>query len=159
MNVSALAQPAAPHPAVTTPAQANTPVVQAPVGSARWGEQLANQVVVLVRDGTHTAHIQLTPPELGPVRAQISIADGVASVVLSASVHETREALDAALPALRDALAESGIALGETSVSDKRLGQQSEHQPGRPRGEPAAPGHPAHPPARRLSAGLLDVYA
>jgi flagellar hook-length control protein FliK len=137
----------------------NAPAVEAAVGSARWGEQLASQVVVLVRDGTHTAHIQMTPPELGPVRAQIRIDDGVASVVLSASVHETREALDAALPALRDALAESGIALGESSISDRHLGEQGEPQARRARGESAAAGQPAQPPAHRRAAGLLDVYA
>ena len=165
-NPNAIAQPAIPniaaiaHIAASAPAHVNVQV-EAPVGSARWGEQLANQVLVLVRDATPTAQIHVTPPELGPVRAQISFADGVASVVLNASAHETREALGAALPALRDALAESGITLGETSVSDERLGQQGERQTARARGDSTAPEteQPAQPNARRPRVGLLDLYA
>lgn len=159
-NSNPVAQPALPHvpPSMAAPAVIK---VDAPVGSDRWNNQLATHVVVLVRDGTRDAVIQVTPPELGPVRAAISVADGIASVVLSAPAHATREALDAALPALRDALAASGITLGESSVSGERPGQQRDRLTGQTPGEPGAlpAGPAAQPAARRLQTGLLDLYA
>jgi flagellar hook-length control protein FliK len=139
--------------------------VDAPIGSARWGEQLATQVVVLVRDGTQAADIHVTPPELGPVRARITIDDGVATVMLSAPAHATREALEAALPALRDVLAESGIQLGGSAVSEERFAQQREARPD-PLDRDAALTRASAtdlpdgaPRERRVRVGLLDLYA
>lgn len=139
----------------------HSPQLDAPIGSARWGEQLSNQVIVLAQGATPSADIRVTPPELGPVHVRISVEDGVASIVLSAPAQETRQALEAALPALHDALAESGISLGESAVSDEHLARQEETRIERERresngAEPASVRDPAPHPQRTA---LLDMYA
>lgn len=108
--------------------------LDAPLGSARWREDLAGQISVMVRDATTQAEIRVTPPELGPIQARISVDNGVATVWLSAPAPETRDALEAALATLRERLAESGIGLGETSVSEDR-GTRFENRAPLPDGE------------------------
>lgn len=139
----------------------HSPQLDAPIGSARWGEQLSNQVIVLAQSATPSADIRVTPPELGPVHVRISVEDGVASIVLSAPVQETRQALEAALPALHDALAESGISLGESAVSDEHLARQEETRIERERRESngAEPAPVRDPAPRPQRSALLDMYA
>ena len=162
-----------PAPAITAAAQAQSPVreavrhapqnlqLDAPIGTARWGEQLSNQVIVLAQSATPSADIRVTPPELGPVHVRISVEDGIASVVLSAPAAETRQALEAALPALHDALAESGISLGESAVSDEHLARQgetrSERETRESRGAESAPARDTAARPQRIA--LLDTYA
>ncbi|MBI3375605.1 MAG: flagellar hook-length control protein FliK [Betaproteobacteria bacterium] len=138
-----------------------SPQLDAPIGSARWGEQLSNQVIVLAQGGTASADIRVTPPELGPVHVRISVEDGIASVVLSAPAQETRQALEAALPALHDALAESGLSLGESAVSEEHFARQGETRTERESRESlgAESALTRDVAARPQRAGLLDMYA
>ena len=66
-----------------------------------------------------TAEIRLTPAELGPLRVQVSVEDGAANVTFQAQHAVTREAIEQALPRLRELLAESGLSLGQTNVGEQ----------------------------------------
>ena len=160
----------APHAAEKMPPApaAHAPLIDAPLGSARWREDLAGHISVLVRHAASEAEIRVTPPELGPIHAHISVDNGIASVTLSAPAPETRDALEAALATLRERLAESGLALGDANVSGGRA-QQFENRAGRfeDHAQHDAPGTGSAPEAqlpdqtaRRLRLdGLVDLYA
>ncbi len=146
--------------------------LDAPLGSARWREDLAGHISVMLRDATTQAEIRVAPPELGPIQARVSVDNGVATVSLSAPAPATRDALEAALTTLRERLAESGIALGETSVSEDHPRRFEERAP-LPDGRAARSGDPAErgdDPAGRGAErdapgriarleGLVDLYA
>jgi flagellar hook-length control protein FliK len=150
--------------AAEMPVAANSPRIDAPLGSARWREDLAGHITVLVRNAISEAEIRVTPPELGPIQARISVDNGIVTVTLGAPAPETRDALEAALTTLRERLAESGLALGEASVSGDRA-QRFEDRAGRdaPGGEraenPSAAPLPADPVRRLRLDGLIDLYA
>lgn len=157
------------------PSAAHAARLDAPLGSARWREDLVGHISVMVRDATTQAEIRVAPPELGPIQARISVDNGLATVSLSAPAPETRDALEAALATLRERLAESGIALGETSVSDDH-GARFENRAPLPDGRAARSGDRAersddraghgeeraeHDASSRLLRieGLIDLYA
>ena len=69
-----------------------------------------------------SAEIRLTPAELGPLRVQVAVDDGAAHVTFHAQHAVTRDAIEQALPRLREMLAESGLSLGQADVSDRGVG-------------------------------------
>ncbi|GIX26327.1 MAG: hypothetical protein KatS3mg123_0208 [Burkholderiales bacterium] len=108
--------PPAPPPPGTEPRIASLPVT-APVSSPRFNEEFSRQVVWIATHELQQAELRLDPPELGPVRIVIHLREGEASAAFSALHPQTREAIEAALPRLKDMLAEAGIALGGATVS------------------------------------------
>lgn len=144
-------------------ASAPEPQIAARVGSAAWNDGLAQQVTVMVKDGGETAHLRLDPPELGPLEVRLSMDagdDGIAHVQFISAHAAVRDALEAALPQLRDVLAGSGITLGEASVGEGQ--SRDAQQP--PRRNAAASGLAADdmtPAAPRMAhrPGLIDTFA
>ena len=166
------APPHNPVVAATSPPLATTPtgmpsLIDTPGFDPAWSEALGKQVSMLVSRNVHNAELRLSPAELGPVQVQISVDDNVAKVTFSAGQAVTREALEQALPRLRDMFADQGMALADASVSDQRGGAPGDGEepagPGRPVTESAsAPGDepPANvAPRTTEAAGLLDTYA
>ncbi len=129
---------ATPSPPIATAA---TPTMQLalPVGASQWGNELGREVTrfsVAAQHGTHTAELRLDPPDLGPLRVTLSLHDGVASASFVSAHASVRQAVEAALPQLQQALAEAGIALGQADVGNQE--QPPRQQPGN--GAPTAPG-------------------
>ncbi len=89
----------------------------AEVGSSEWGKALGQQVIQMGKTGHHVAELQLNPPGLGPLKVTLSVNDQQMQATFVSEHSSVRAAVEAALPQLRTALAESGIALGNTSVS------------------------------------------
>lgn len=84
------------------------------------GEQrLAEQVRWSVDNGLDTAEIKLHPPSLGALDVRL-VQEGDKTHVQFVSAHPiAREVLEAAMPRLREALAQDGVLLGNVSVSDQ----------------------------------------
>jgi flagellar hook-length control protein FliK len=159
--------------ALAAPAHAAAPIaahearIDARVGSADWGNGLAQQVTLMVKDGEHTAQLRLDPPDLGPLEVRLSMArneDGVAHAQFVSPHAAVRDALEAALPQLRAVLADNGITLGQASVGegfvrdDARQAQQSSGERGRSaRGNEATGAIAA--PRTIVRHGLVDTFA
>lgn len=91
--------------------------LHARVGSQGWDQQLGQKVVWMVNGGEQSATLTLNPPDLGPLQVVLSVSNEQTSVAFMAAQPEVREALEQALPKLRESMGEAGIALGDTSVS------------------------------------------
>ncbi|AMO98849.1 flagellar hook-length control FliK family protein [Collimonas arenae] len=96
-----------------------------PVGSDGWGAALGKQVVWLSNSGNQTAELHLNPPDLGPLKVTLTINDNQAQAMFVSAHQAVRSAVEAALPQLRNSLADNGISLGNTSVSADTQQQQS----------------------------------
>jgi len=113
-------------------ASATLPVVptfqlQSRVGSLQWGPNLGQQLIMMshnVQRGTQSAELRLDPPEIGPLRVTLSLHEGVAQASFFSAHAGVRQAVEAALPQLQQALAQSGISLGQISVGDHAADQQ-----------------------------------
>ncbi|WP_108446306.1 flagellar hook-length control protein FliK [Halomonas denitrificans] len=125
-----------------TPAQASLP---APVASPAWSQQLGQQLVRLSQHGgEQRVELKLHPAELGPLSVSLKMSDHGAQAQFISAHAQVRQALEQAIPQLREALAEQGISLGETSVGEQRQGgSEGDGAPGRPGERQASPGSDA----------------
>ncbi len=110
----------APGPAVAT---ANTPVQHAytlnqPVADPQWGSELGKRLIWMNGNGIGRAELRLNPPELGPVEVRIAVANDDARVAFQVQHGATREALENAMPRLREMFASQGLNLNDASVSE-----------------------------------------
>ena len=94
------------------------------VGSPEWGPALSDRVVWMVEGEVKQADLRLNPPELGPLEVRISMVDDEARITFTASHPQVREAVEAALPRLRDMLGGSGVQLLQVDVSGHGAGHR-----------------------------------
>jgi flagellar hook-length control protein FliK len=95
--------------------------MSAPLYSRAWPEQLGHQVVMLARRGTdQRVELRLNPPDLGPLTVSLKVGEQGTQIQFLAASAVVRGVVEQAIPQLREALAEQGIALGETSVGEQR---------------------------------------
>lgn len=90
--------------------------IMAMVGQDGWADEIAIRLNMLIDRGDHAATIRLSPEHLGPLEVRVSVRESEASVWFGASQAETRTALEASLPRLRELLASSGLALANAGV-------------------------------------------
>ena len=113
-----------PAPTAQTTGVAAVPVVlsiDAMVGTPAWQGELGSKLGQVIMLRNERAEFHMHPAHLGPVDIQINIAADQASLLITAPQAATREALEQALPHLRNMLANQGITLGQASVqSDQR---------------------------------------
>jgi len=91
--------------------------IPARVGTTGWDNQVGQKIVWMVAGGEQSASLTLNPPDLGPMQVVLNVSGDQASVAFSANQMEVRQALENALPRLREMMGESGIALGNATVS------------------------------------------
>jgi flagellar hook-length control protein FliK len=137
--------------------------ITVPFGHAEWGQAFGNQVVWAVNQGMPGAELHLSPPDLGPMSVRISMDQDQASMAFSSPHAVVREAIEAALPRLRDMLGNQGITLADVNVS-QHGGADARRDPGEWRNGSAsnnpgpAPGSMPGAALTRTSVGMLDVY-
>ena len=169
---TALAAPADPRSVQPMPAAtlAHPLTVDAPVGSARFADQAAQQVTWMAKNGIEHAEIRVKPAELGPITVRIEMHKNEAIISFAVTQPETRAAVENALHKLQEMLADSGISLGQTSVGGQSMAGEERHgtQSGRMRVVfPAGPhgdGTPAglstgNRAAHVAARGLVDTFA
>ena len=91
--------------------------VDTPVGGPGWGTEMGQKVVWMVNEKQQIAELHVNPPNLGPLDIKLTIDDHQTTAVFTSPHSSVREALESALPRLREVLAESGIMLGNASVT------------------------------------------
>ncbi|EIC21955.1 flagellar hook-length control protein FliK [Thiorhodovibrio frisius] len=81
--------------------------------------QLADRLSLIARARDGMAEIKLSPPSLGAMEVRVTMEADKAHVHFVSANPAVREVLEAALPKLREALAQDGLSLGDASVSDQ----------------------------------------
>lgn len=163
---------AAQAPIATLQQTAGTPVLESsiplPIQDSAWSDSLGERVVFMSGNRIQNAEIRLTPAELGPIRVNVSLDDGAAHVTFSAQHATTREAIEAAMPRLREMLAEQGLSLGNANVADQGPNPESERPSAAEDQESAAVAASADTESsltveeqavrRRVARGLVDTF-
>lgn len=155
----------APPAAVPAPGTA----VSVPLGGPAWGEEFGQRVVWVARQGEQLAHISVTPPQLGPVEIRLNVTQDQASLSFVSPHAQVREAIEAALPRLREMLADSGLVLAHVDVSAQGFRHPGGEAAGfgvsgRGAGDPGSSAphgirERGGPPTLRGGEGLVDVFA
>jgi flagellar hook-length control protein FliK len=157
-------------PSLSSPARA----IAAPLDAAQWPEDFGRQVTALLRQhttGTHTAQLQLNPPELGPLQISLNINDSIAHAVFASAHAPVRLAVENALPQLQQLLSQQGLTLAQADISHQEQGFG--HRPGNPPqpgpgfrhddtqtvSGPASQASASLPHTGYVKAGLVDIFA
>lgn len=97
----------------------NMPTIAAPLGSNGWADEFSQKIRWVATQQNQVAELHLNPPNLGPLDVVLKISDNQATALFTSPHGAVREAVENALPKLREILADNGIMLGNTTVSDQ----------------------------------------
>jgi flagellar hook-length control protein FliK len=139
------------------------------VGDQRWADALGERVLLMAGREQHVAELRLSPPNLGPLEVRLSLHQDQASVAFVSQHAAVRDALEQAIPRLRDMLAQQDVQLVQVDVSQRETGgHAADHQGqaarsaavGRATGE-EADAHTIELDGLRADAarGLVDLFA
>jgi hypothetical protein len=137
-----------------------------PLGEPAWDRALGERILWMAGHQVQRAAVRLDPPLLGPVEIRVAVQNEQASVSFTAQHPFTREAIEAALPRLREMLADSSLNLVSVDVGQRDAGG-SRAQQGRQGGFPSSGDGPVtgktalSPPSAvlRTARGLVDDFA
>ncbi|AIN12548.1 flagellar hook-length control protein [Yersinia pseudotuberculosis] len=118
--------------------------LSAPLGSQEWQQSLGQQVLMFSRNGQQSAELRLHPQELGALQISLKMEDNQAQLHFASAHSQVRAALEAAMPSLRHALAESGVQLGQSSVGSEGQWQQAQQQSQQNQQDVIARGQPTY---------------
>jgi flagellar hook-length control protein FliK len=96
-----------------------TQTITTPLGSSAWAEEFTQKISWMCTQQNQVAELHLNPPNLGPLDVVLKIAGNQATVLFTSPHGTVREAVENALPKLREILADNGIMLGNATVSDQ----------------------------------------
>jgi len=104
--------------------------VDVPLQSDKW-QQAFSQRVVWSIGNAQSAQLKIHPAELGMIDIKLTMADDKANVVFNTQHGSVRDAIESALPRLREMLAEQGLNLGNVDVREEgKSGQQAAGEQG-----------------------------
>ena len=167
-QISAPAMPTAPLPAQLAANLLDMGVPQQ-VGGKGWGSAIADRVMWMVQGEQQFAKLRLNPPNLGPIEVRVTVHQDQTSVSFLAQHAAVREALEAALPRLREMFDQQSLQLVQADVQDPGAqqrgaadGSSANPQAGQ-EGPGAEAGQESSEQSVRMASGaadrLIDLFA
>ena len=112
--------------------QTNAPIIASltvPPDNPAWSDMVGDRVQWMATQNIHEAKISLNPPELGLLEVRVQIGHNQQTSISFSSPHShVRDALESAVPKLREMFGDSGLTLGDVNVSHQSMSDQ--RQPG-----------------------------
>lgn len=155
------------------PALSTTPTIAhltIPPQNPAWGDTVGNQVQWMAAQNVQEARIRLHPQDLGMLEVRIQVGSDQQTTISFSSPHaQVRDALETAMPRLREMFGETGLTLGDVNVSHHSSSEQGHADPDN---KPASSSqsshsHSSHEPTDVAAPhpiitqgnGMLDLYA
>lgn len=137
--------------------------LEAPVRSQAFPVEFSEKIVWLAGRQSQWAEMSLNPPQLGAVEVRLSLSGGEAGVQFFSPHPAVRDAIEAALPRLRELMAQAGLALGNAQVREEAFARRESGGSNQASGNriPESPSFPASSivmGAARAGIGLVDLY-
>jgi flagellar hook-length control protein FliK len=107
--------------------------ISTPLSQPAWADEFGQKITWMASQGNQSAELHLNPPQLGPLDVTIKINGDQATALFTSPHAAVRDAIEQAMPKLREILADSGIMLGNAMVSDQSARQQPEQTSHKPR--------------------------
>jgi len=153
----------------TTGVISNSFSINTPVQHPQWNQSVGQSIQWMVNNNMQQIEIKLNPPDLGLLDIRLSMNSDQATVSFVAPNSAVREALESAMPRLKEMLEESGISLADVNVSEHSLEQGHEqtesdkinksHQEMSGGEQDDASDTPMNSVSSSMKIGLLDTYA
>jgi flagellar hook-length control protein FliK len=120
--------------AVLPGAESRTAPPPAPVSAFAWSplsteldRGFGERLVWMAQQGIKTARVRVHPEHLGPIDIRLKLDGDSAQVTLVAPHALARDALEQALPRLREVLGDAGVTLTEAQVDHRGGGAADRH--------------------------------
>jgi flagellar hook-length control protein FliK len=99
-------------------------VIDTPVTQRQWGNEFSQKITWMATQQDQHAELHLNPVQLGPVDVVIKVSGDQATAQFTSAHAAVREVIEQSIPKLREMLADNGIMLGNTTVSDQAPREQ-----------------------------------
>jgi len=99
-------------------------VIDTPVTQRQWGNEFSQKITWMATQHDQHAELHLNPAQLGPVDVVIKVSGDQATAQFTSAHAAVREVIEQSIPKLREMLADNGIMLGNTTVSDQTPREQ-----------------------------------
>ena len=96
-----------------------TPTINSPLGTDQWSNEFSQKIVWMCTQQNQIAELHLNPADLGPLNVTLKISNDQLTAQFTSPHIAVREAIESAMPKLREVLADNGIMLNNASVSDQ----------------------------------------
>lgn len=103
--------------------------ISTPVNQPAWGDEFGQKITWMATQRNQTAELHLNPPQLGPLDVVLKMNGDQASALFTSPHAAVREAIEQAMPKLREILADNGIMLGNATVSDQPARNDRDNSP------------------------------
>lgn len=104
--------------------QATQLVIDTPVTQRQWSNDFSQKITWMATQQDQHAELHLNPAQLGPVDVVIKVSGDQATAQFTSTHAAVREVIEQSIPKLREMLADNGIMLGNTTVSDQAPREQ-----------------------------------
>lgn len=109
--------------------RAEVPEMTRQINHPRWQQDFAERIVWMQSKSLSAAEIRLNPQHLGPVSVRIDVnQDQQTAITFSASNAAVRDAIDAAMPRLREMLGAQQLHLVQADVTQQSFSEQRQSQ-------------------------------
>ncbi|WP_018606629.1 flagellar hook-length control protein FliK [Uliginosibacterium gangwonense] len=102
--------------------------ISTPVTAHNWADEVGQRLSWVANKDNGRAELILNPPHMGKIEVSINLNGDQASASFTAANQATRDAIQDAMPRLREVLADAGIQLGQANVSAGNSGQAQADQ-------------------------------
>lgn len=116
------------HAATPAATATATVAVATPVGTPAWENEVGDKLTWMVGRQETRADLVLNPPQLGRIEVSLSMKGDQANAVFVSANPAVRDALENALPRLREILQDAGISLGQTQVGAESFQQSANNR-------------------------------
>ena len=100
------------------PKSAVNVAIQSYVGTEQWGREVRQKIVWMFGVGQQAATLTLNPPNLGPLHVSVKMQNNIAHATFSSNDPKVRQALAEGLPLLNEMMAQRGLVLGNTTMTE-----------------------------------------
>lgn len=92
--------------------------LEIPVTHKKWGESLAEKTLLLVNQKGSSARLNLIPHNLGPLEIKLQLQGDASTIEFVTHHSATKDAIESAIPKLREMFESGGLSLGDVNVKD-----------------------------------------
>lgn len=112
--------------------------INTPVNQPAWGDDFSQKITWMANQRNQSAELHLNPPQLGPLDVVLKMNGDQATAMFTSPHAAVRDAIEQAIPKLREMLADNGIMLGQTMVSDHTASNRRDNAPRKAQGRATA---------------------
>ncbi len=109
---------------VNNESKAEIPVMTRHFAHPEWGKEFSERVVWMTKQAVPSAELNLNPKHLGPISIRVDVSQDQATIAFATQHAAVKDAIEAALPKLREMLNAQQLNLLDVNVSQ----QQSEQK-------------------------------